>query len=83
MRHATVNATRVLFDWVRLGSPETDRWQTSDRRACGWEKVERRRWPGFSDGSAIDLNGGLKVALPTCPACAALVDLALEMRGSA
>lgn len=75
MRHATVNSTLVIFDW------HPRRAGMHDRRACDWAPIMDLVAP-FCDSTALDLLTGEKVDLPTCPACAALVDLALEMRGS-
>lgn len=78
MRHATVNAVE------HIRAPDLqDRWaNAAGVAACNWESISLRTLAHFHAGSAEDLVFGLRVELPTCPACAALVDLALELRGS-
>lgn len=79
MRHATVFAVQEI-----LRSPSRDEWDgaASGLSACGWEPLPNSSGEGaFNDYCAIGLTEGCKAVLPTCPACAALVDLALEMRG--
>ena len=80
MRHATVNATRVLHDWT--GDMPV---QCQGRRACDWERMGDSVGydMAFNDQEARTMLHGRDVTPPTCPACAALLDLALELRGSA
>ena len=77
MRHATVMGLNVLRPWV--GYPGGTAWR---RLACTWEPCNPEAKDFFNDEHAWDLLGGRRVELPTCPACAALLDLALELRGT-
>jgi len=81
VRHATVLATRSIFAWCDLsGDAEL---AACAKRACDWQPLtEREALNSMQDTQARRLFHGEPVELPTCPACAALVDLALEMRGS-
>lgn len=77
MRHVTVIATNAVFAWL----PNIhDRYHCSARRACDWGEAKG------GDVSALDvylfLDTEQAFQPPTCPACAALLDLALEMRGA-
>lgn len=76
MRHASVNATLAIFEWQKPPRPNVH-----DRRACDWAHAGPKELM-MVDSTAFALLAGERVELPTCPACAALVDLALEMRGS-
>ena len=76
MRHATVWA----LDIVLSGDAQWDR--ASGVGACNWQDIPILNEPHFIAADARMLLSGKKVTLPTCPACAALVDIALEMRGS-
>lgn len=79
MRHATVNATLKLFDW--LGSNH-DIWRTGARRACDWSPTRALHHSDvFGDFCSEDLLQGKSVELPTCPACALLLDEALRLAG--
>ncbi len=75
MRHATVWATLEIHPWSLRDLA------AFGFRACdwGWEESEDL----FAAEDAQALLDGREVDLPTCPACAALLDLALEMRGVA
>lgn len=78
MRHATVMAVKEIFPWLDL-----DADGVNGRRACDWSQLRGDDIAPFFDVfAAIALLDGKEVHLPTCPACACLVDLALEMRGS-
>lgn len=79
MRHATVLAVNAIFQWIEKGEEPNARLV----RACSWESETEDTEHYFGDQDGEDLARGLMpvVGLPTCPACAALVDLALEMRG--
>lgn len=74
MRHATVLALDTIHPW--LSDDATDYWS---RLACDWE--DGQLGGAFIVGEAARLLHGGSVELPTCPACAALLDLALELRG--
>ena len=76
MRHATVTATRAIFDWA----PWSMLTASNNHRACDWARCADDSW--FDFWASEQLIAGREVALPTCPACAALLDLALELRGS-
>lgn len=76
LRHATVMALDLVFRW--LPRPVID---AGSRRACDWERVYIFENSTFTYEAGVRLIGGASVELPTCPACAALLDLALEMRG--
>lgn len=75
-RHVTVNALNVVFPWAD-GAVEATR-----RRACDWEFSDALREDVLYDSEVRRLLRGESVDLPTCPACAALLDLALEMRAT-
>jgi len=81
VRHATVLATNVVFRWADLrGDSEVAAYA---KRACDWQSLtETQSLNSLQDMEAKELLAGGTVRLPTCPACAALLDLALEMRGS-
>ena len=79
MRHATATATRAIFDWA----PWAPLSASNNRRACDWTHsadCADEKW--FDFWTSEQLIAGREVALPTCPACAALLDLALELRGA-
>jgi len=64
-----------VYKWVH----NEDTWR---RRACDWEPLGCFDPDDFfTDTTARELLEGERVELPTCPPCAALLDLALEMRG--
>ena len=75
MRHATVMA---LWTIARKESLPSD-WQL--RRGCDWSPDASDAVWGRVDADDL-LEGKRPTREVTCPACAALVDLALEMRGS-
>lgn len=75
MRHATVKALDCVFPWLPHGASDFEQ-----RLACDWSRADVEGY--FIDWRAEALLKGRKVALPTCPACATLLDLALEMRGA-
>lgn len=89
MRHATVYAIETL----RLLPPRQEHWvAASDIKACDWTPappppcgpqppLSEYEDNTFRSYAADLLLAGREVQLPTCPACAALVDLALELRG--
>lgn len=74
MRHATVWALENVRPWL----PD-DTTDYGARSACDWEYTTIE---AFTAGDASRLLHGESVELPTCPACAALLDLALELRGA-
>jgi hypothetical protein len=75
MRHASVMA---LWRIARMESLSLD-WQL--RQGCDWASADGDVVWGQVD--ALDLLDGRRPRREvTCAACAALVDLALEMRGS-
>lgn len=76
MRHITVMATNFVSSWLA-----DDATHYAGVLACDWSKVEATAQE-FDLPAAVGLLTGTKVELPTCPACAALLDLALEMRGA-
>lgn len=80
MRHATVQATRVVFNWLPYHNRFIDK-SLRLRRACDWSDTTPLA-DNFDALDAVHLLDGQAVDLPTCPACAALLDLALEMRGA-
>ncbi len=73
MRHATVSATLIFYRW------ETYLEDRYERRACDW--VKDLTPAIFHQQDAHKLLQGILVELPTCPECAALVDLAQELGG--
>lgn len=73
MRHATVLSLEKVHQW--LSDDATD---FAMRKACDWEEAGISC---FGALNALGLLGGEKEELPTCPSCAALLDLALELRG--
>lgn len=83
MRHATVYAIEKL---LRRGRPgRVGGWvNASAVSACLWEHlIDAGVHSGhFNDDEAARLLAGERIDLIVCPACAALVDLALELRGS-
>ena len=82
MRHATVYAIEEL---LRRGHNRTTGWtNASGITACSWERLaDAGAYSGhLNDDEAVAFLAGERIDLIACPACAALVDLALEMRGS-
>ena len=77
MRHATVLALNEIYEWI----PSADAHSAWLNRACDWEPSYTGMNNDFINGDAQRLIRGDFVTLPDCPACAALLDLALEMRG--
>ncbi len=75
MRHATVWALESVCHWL----PEDSDGYVA-RRACDWETDLCGFESSFTAMCAYMLRDGESVELPTCPACAALLDFALEMR---
>jgi hypothetical protein len=70
--HASILAIRAL-----LGLPDT--FFPSAIQACDWdEAIDPHGY--FGDTAALALLQGSPGALPDCPACALLVDMALEIR---
>lgn len=82
MRHATVYALEVIQGVKREPGPREAGWEfgAGNRRACDWESSGHEE--AFERFDAAELLDGMQVALPTCPACCALLDLAFELRGS-
>lgn len=86
MRHATVYAIEVI---QRLPARAESQWEAaglewqgaSDVRACDWLPLPTAA-EAFRSTTAAALLRDVAVELPTCPSCAALVDLAFAMRGS-
>ena len=78
MRHATVQALRSVYDWLPFHNRFIDK-PLRLRRACDWEEMHE---VAFSALDAFHLLDGQPVDLPTCPSCATLLDVALELRGS-
>ena len=76
MRHATVQAADVVL------SGEVQWSRASGLSACRWEPISILNEPHFIAADARSLLDGKKATLPDCPACAALLDLALELRES-
>ena len=74
MTHATAWALDKMYPWLR-----EDARSVAGRAACSWGEAGI---DAFTVVAAEALLAGQKVDLPTCPACAALLDLALEMRGA-
>ena len=82
MRHATVYAIEEL---LRRGTNRVGGWvNASALTACSWERLPDAgaRSGHFNDDEAAAFLVGERIDLISCPACAALVDLALELRGS-
>lgn len=78
LRHVTVLALNEVFPW--LGS---DAMHSVDRKGCDWEALRVVPVPPvLGEMSAWRLVRGGREPLPTCPACAALLDLAFELRGT-
>lgn len=79
MRHATVLALNEIYEWIpnSLGN-RASAWQ---KRACDWNELDTSPMEAFINTDAENLRRGSAVTLPDCPACAALLDLAMEMRG--
>ena len=78
MRHATVNATFFLYEWF-----EDNTYSGRESRiACDWSDCEGGCLESeyFNDNAAIKLINGRQCELPTCPECAVLVDLAIQLR---
>lgn len=78
MRHATVNATFFLYKWF-----EDNRYSgRTSRLACDWSCREFGCFESdyFDVTAAINLISGRRSELPTCPECAVLVDLAIQLR---
>lgn len=81
LRHVTVLALNEVHSWIEFGI-STARWsRVVGVVACDWRTVGDDE-SIFDSSSAYQLLIGIAVEPPTCPACAALLDLALEMRGS-
>lgn len=78
MRHATVNATYVFYHWF---DKDDTRASHGNRRACDWALDNKAGLEQFHEDTAYMLLDGKTVELPTCPACAALIDLAVELGG--
>lgn len=76
LRHVTVLALNEVFPW--LGS---DARRERNRKACDWEAIGWWRDVLGEMGAWTLVRGG-REPLPTCPACAALLDLAFELRGT-
>lgn len=79
MRHATVLALNEIYEWIPSRVDRASAWR---RRACDWGVLDTSPREIFINDDAEDLRRGRAVTLPDCPACAALLDLALEMRGN-
>lgn len=80
MRHATVQALRAVHDWI-VGHDRKANPSLAFVRACDWhENTFERHELRFTALDAYHLLDGQTVTLPDCPSCAALLDLALEMR---
>jgi len=85
MRHATVYAIEELLHRGRDVPALSRAWvNASAITACSWERLaDAGAHSGhFNDDEAAQLLAGERIDLITCPACAALVDLALELRGA-
>lgn len=76
LRHVTVLALNFIHPWLGPGFRVRD---VHDRRGCDWA-IEMKNTFGWDAAENLLLER--QVELPTCPACAALLDLALELRGS-
>ena len=75
LRHVTVCALHEVFPWLE------DALDERSRRGCDWSSIQD--WSqDLTELCAWSLLRGVSQPLPTCPACAALLDLALEMRGT-
>lgn len=86
MRHATVYAIETAQGIKTMPGVQEPGWQfgAGNVIACSWEHVIEDEMPSaLSRFEMMELLVGKPVDLPTCPACAALLDLALEMRGKA
>jgi hypothetical protein len=84
MRHATVYALEALQGIKTKPALKEDGWDVGagNVMACSWERQSQKDRRPFDRTDARDLLAGYEVILPTCPACATLLDLALEMRGN-
>ena len=77
LRHVTVRALNAVFPWLDdCGRPDS-----ANLKACDWAPLESL--DALSEMPMWQLlHGSPFECLPTCPSCAALLDLALEMRGT-
>lgn len=87
MRHATARAINFIYPWYEQVDSMGYGWKNINdglRLACDWSEFNYRARAEdelFTGGAAQSLVKGRRVDLPTCPACAALLDLALELSG--
>lgn len=65
-----------MFHWM----PDDASW-TGGVLACTWDKRSAEQVASFNMGVAWRLLEGQSVDLPTCPACALLLDEALRLAG--
>lgn len=84
MIHATINALRLIYDWTDIKKAPDDGEMLpscSHIQACDWEAVHWNT-TAFVKRDAYQLLGGDTPGITiTCPKCAVLLDVALELRG--